>query len=93
LLSILYRTVHENGDKSNKIGNTLIFPITTLPARLGGIEIKNDQPSERTARQQWQKSAEHEELSMNEHGFQLDRTYGAVAGYIAKFGREPLRNP
>jgi len=30
---------------------------------------------------------------MNEHGFQLDRTFGAVADYVAKFGREPLRQP
>jgi len=28
-----------------------------------------------------------------EHGYQLDRTYGAVADYIAKFGREPARKP
>jgi len=26
-----------------------------------------------------------------EHGYELDRTYGAVSGYIAKFGREPIR--
>lgn len=30
---------------------------------------------------------------MNEHGFQLDRTFGAVADYVAKFGRQPLREP
>src|SRR6266849_327984 len=46
-----------------------------------------------TARKLWQRSAEHEGLSMNEHGFQLDRTFGAVADYVAKFGREPLRQP
>ena len=44
-------------------------------------------------REQWQKSAEHEGLSMNEHGFKLNRTYGAVADYVAKFGREPARTP
>ena len=44
-------------------------------------------------REQWQKSAEYEDLSMNEHGFKLDRTYGAVADYVAKFGREPTRTP
>ena len=44
-------------------------------------------------REQWQRSAEHEGLSMNEHGFKLDRTYGAVADYVAKFGREPARTP
>ena len=30
---------------------------------------------------------------MNEHGYQLDRTFGAIADYIAKFGREPLGTP
>lgn len=30
---------------------------------------------------------------MNEHGYRLDRTFGAVADYIAKFGREPLGTP
>jgi hypothetical protein len=44
-------------------------------------------------RERWQRSAEHEGLSMNDHGFQLDRTFGAVADYVAKFGREPLREP
>jgi hypothetical protein len=43
------------------------------------------------AREQWQRAAEHEGLNMNEHGFQLDRTYGAVADYVAKFGREPRK--
>lgn len=46
-----------------------------------------------TMRSHWQKCAEHEGLSMNEHGFQLDKTYGAVHDYLAKFGREPLGNP
>lgn len=41
-------------------------------------------------RNQWKRAAEHEGLSMNEHGFSMERTYGAVADYIAKFGREPL---
>jgi hypothetical protein len=42
-------------------------------------------------REQWRKSVEREGLSINEHGFKLDRTYGAVGDYIAKFGREPVR--
>jgi hypothetical protein len=42
-------------------------------------------------REQWRKSVEREVLSINEHGFKLDRTYGAVGDYIAKFGREPVR--
>ncbi|GLV54360.1 hypothetical protein KDH_12080 [Dictyobacter sp. S3.2.2.5] len=44
---------------------------------------------ERVARLQWQKSAEQFGLQMNERGFQFDRTFGAVADYVAKFGREP----
>jgi len=32
-------------------------------------------------------------LSINEHGFSVSRTYGSVADYVAKFGREPLRTP
>ncbi len=44
-------------------------------------------------REQWRASAEHEGLSMNEHGFKLDRTYGAVADYVVKFGREPAKAP
>lgn len=41
----------------------------------------------------WQRSAEKEGLSMNEHGFKLDKTDGAIADYIAKFGREPHQIP
>jgi hypothetical protein len=41
-------------------------------------------------RAQWQRAAEHEGLDMNDHGFSFERTYGAVADYIAKFGRQPL---
>ncbi len=47
----------------------------------------------RIVREQWQQAAEHEGLSMNEHGFKLDRACGAVANYIAKFGREPIKIP
>lgn len=43
-------------------------------------------------REKWQKSAENEGLSMNEHGFRLDKTHDSIADYIAKFGREPLQN-
>ncbi len=46
---------------------------------------------EAEARQAWKRAAEREGLEMNEHGFKLDRTYGAVADYIAKFGREPAK--
>jgi hypothetical protein len=38
-------------------------------------------------------AAAREGMRMNEHGYRLDRTFGAVADYIAKFGREPLGMP
>jgi hypothetical protein len=40
----------------------------------------------------WESAAAREGLGMNEHGFKLDRTYGAVGDYIAKFGREPAKD-
>ncbi len=48
---------------------------------------------EQAARTQWQRSIEHEGLSINEHGFKVSQTYGSVADYVAKFGREPVRVP
>ncbi len=48
---------------------------------------------ERESRTAWRQAAEREGLHMNEHGYRLDRTFGAVADYIAKFGREPLGTP
>lgn len=48
---------------------------------------------DQAAREQWQRSTEHEGLSINEHGFSVSRTYGSVADYVAKFGREPLHVP
>lgn len=39
---------------------------------------------------QWRKAAERMGLSMNEHGFRITRTYGTVADYVAKYGRESL---
>ena len=55
-------------------------------------EINADEYAQ-TVREQWQRAAGHEGLSMNAHGFKLDRTYGAVADYVAKFGREPIKTP
>jgi hypothetical protein len=56
-------------------------------------EINEDQ-FEQEARAAWEDAAAKEGLDMNEHGFKLQRTYGAVADYIAKYGREPaLDNP
>ncbi len=54
-------------------------------------EIDADEYAQR-ARQLWQKGAEHEGLSMNEHGFQLDKTSGAIARYVTKFGRHSSGN-
>jgi hypothetical protein len=49
---------------------------------------------EQESRSAWKQAAAHFGLRMDEeHGYRLDRTYGAVADYIAKFGREPLRKP
>jgi len=48
---------------------------------------------DKIARKQWQRSVEHEGLSINEHGFSISRTYGSVADYVAKFGREPMHSP
>ena len=42
------------------------------------------------ASNQWRKAAEHMGLCMNEHGFDIVRTYGAAADYVAKYGREPV---
>jgi len=45
------------------------------------------------ARADWQRAAAQQGLHMDEHGYKFDRTYGAVADYIAKYGREPLKPP
>ncbi|HEY5004044.1 MAG TPA: hypothetical protein VII61_12870, partial [Ktedonobacteraceae bacterium] len=48
---------------------------------------------DKVAREQWRRSVEYEGLTINEHGFKLNRTYGGVADYVAKFGREPMKAP
>lgn len=49
---------------------------------------------ERESRRAWQQAAARCGLSMDEqHGYKLDRTYGAIADYLAKFGREPAHKP
>jgi hypothetical protein len=49
---------------------------------------------EQESRRAWKLAAAHFGLRMDEeHGYRLDQTHGAVADYIAKFGREPLRKP
>jgi hypothetical protein len=44
---------------------------------------------EAAARSAWSDAAAANGLTMNRHGFELQRTFGAVADSIAKFGREP----
>lgn len=41
----------------------------------------------------WVGAARRAGLSMNSHGFRLNKTGGAVADYIAKYGREPAGQP
>lgn len=49
---------------------------------------------EKSMRIAWRQAAAAEGLLMNDrHGFRLDKTYGAVADYVAKFGRQPVRKP
>jgi hypothetical protein len=48
---------------------------------------------EAVARREWKHAAARHGLKMNEHGFDFQATRGAVADYIAKFGREPARRP
>ncbi len=53
----------------------------------------SEEAYEADVREAWKRAAAREGLMMNEHGFMLEKTYGAVADYIAKFGREPEGNP
>jgi hypothetical protein len=41
----------------------------------------------------WARAAAKEGLSMNEHGFTLKVTRGAVADYVTKYGRDPQSGP
>jgi hypothetical protein len=45
---------------------------------------------DQVARAAWREAAKGQGLKMNGHGFQIDRTFGAVADYIAKYGHEPM---
>lgn len=47
---------------------------------------------ERDIRLKWKAEASKRGLTMNEHGFVLTKTEGAIADYIAKFGKEPYNN-
>lgn len=44
---------------------------------------------EQVARPLWKQYALKQGLTMNEHGFKIDRTFGAVQDYILKFGHDP----
>jgi len=44
---------------------------------------------EQVARPLWKQYALKQGLAMNEHGFKIDRTFGAVQDYILKFGHDP----
>jgi hypothetical protein len=48
---------------------------------------------EALARAAWERAAAQQGLHMDEHGYQFNRTFGAVADYIAKYGREPIKQP
>ena len=39
-------------------------------------------------RKKWANATKHEGLETNEHGFRLDKTYGQVAKYVTKLGRD-----
>ena len=44
---------------------------------------------EKVARPLWKQYALKQGLTMNEHGFKIDRTFGAVQDYVLKFGHDP----
>jgi hypothetical protein len=47
---------------------------------------------ERDLRMKWKAEAAKRGLTMNEHGFVITKTEGAIADYIAKFGKEPYNS-
>jgi replication protein len=57
------------------------------------INTMNERAYEADVRVAWERAAAREDLHMNEHGYKLDKTFGAVADYVAKFGHEPLGKP
>lgn len=60
---------------------------------LAGEKTIGETAYENEVRHAWRRAAAHEGLRMNAHGYKLDRTYGAVADYVSKFGHEPLGKP
>ncbi len=53
----------------------------------------NPDAYDQAARSAWRDAAKSQGLRMNEHVFQIDRTYGAVQDYITKYGHEPEGKP
>jgi len=43
----------------------------------------------KTMRERWEEGTKRAGLAVNEHGFRLDRTYGAVHTYVTKMGSRP----
>ena len=43
---------------------------------------------ERVMRTRWENATKREGLDVNEHGFSLEKTYGNVANYVTKLGRQ-----
>lgn len=43
----------------------------------------------KTMRGYWEEGTKRAGLTVNEHGFRLDRTYGAVHAYVTKMGQRP----
>jgi hypothetical protein len=58
--------------------------------RAGDINAK---ACENALRHSWSSATKLEGLTVNQHGFKLDRTFGAVQDYVAKWGHEPLQRP
>lgn len=46
---------------------------------------------EAATRKAWEKAIISEGLRINKHGYKLDKTYGGVADYIAKYGHQPTK--
>jgi hypothetical protein len=85
-ISVL-ETTWSNLNRWHPHSHELIFTLACL-------NEPNSVAYERESRSAWRQAAAREGLHMDEeHGYKLDRTFGAVADYIAKFGREPVRKP
>jgi hypothetical protein len=59
---------------------------------VGNREVDEEELEERYWRA-WQTEAKRVGFDVNRKGFDFDRTRGAAADYVAKWGREPIRTP